>query len=147
MSYKLEKPYNEKQKVDFIVKYNHNQGLKIQETDFALFALEENEIIIDKEPIVDPDYEEKQAQKEREYINSLTMTKRVLWLQLKELGITYTQLTDLINSNVDAKAEWELCERLERKNPLLDIMGAKLGITPSQIDEMFKRVNGEEIYA
>lgn len=95
----------------------------------------------------DEEYEIEQAQKEKERINSLTMTKRVLWLQLKELGITYSQLTDLINSNVDAKAEWELCERLERSNPLLDIMGAQLGITPNQIDEMFKKANGEEIYA
>ena len=71
------------------------------------------------------------------------MTKRVLWLQLKELGITYKQLKDLIATNEDAQAEWDLCETLKRDNPLLDIMGAKLNITPEQIDNMFKIANGE----
>ena len=57
MSYEIKKPITEKQKVDFIVEYNHNQGLKIEEGtdtyeddeltfkgDF-LFALEPNEIM------------------------------------------------------------------------------------------------------
>jgi hypothetical protein len=40
MSYKLEKPYTSKQRADFIVEYNHNKGLTIEETDKALYALE-----------------------------------------------------------------------------------------------------------
>lgn len=83
------------------------------------------------------------AKEERERLNNLRMTKRVLWLQLKELGITYQQLKDLIATNEDAQAEWDLCETLKRDNPLLDIMGAELNITPEQIDEMFKIANGE----
>ncbi len=144
MSYKLNKPFTKKQKNDFIVDYNHNQGLRIEETGTALYALEPNEIMQDGEVIINPDYEQEQAQKERERLNNLTMTKRVLWLQLKELGISYQQLKDLIATNEDAQAEWDLCENLKRDNPLLDIMGAELGITPEQIDNMFKIANGEE---
>lgn len=66
MSYKLEKPYTQEQKNDFIVNYNYNQCLLIEETDKALFALEANEIMQDGEPIIDPDYESKQAQKQEE---------------------------------------------------------------------------------
>ncbi len=73
----------------------------------------------DGEVIINPDYEQEQAQKERERLNNLTMTKRVLWLQLKELGISYQQLKDLIATNEDAQAEWDLCENLKRDNPLL----------------------------
>ena len=40
MSYKLNKPYSDKQRADFIVEHNHNNGLTIQETDTALYALE-----------------------------------------------------------------------------------------------------------
>lgn len=36
---KLEKPYTEKQKCDFIVKNNHQSGYEIQETDDALLAV------------------------------------------------------------------------------------------------------------
>lgn len=36
---KLEKPYTEKQRCDFIVKNNHQFGYEIQETDEALLAV------------------------------------------------------------------------------------------------------------
>ena len=40
MSYKLEKPYSDIQRADFIVEYNHQKGLLIKETDNALYAVE-----------------------------------------------------------------------------------------------------------
>lgn len=36
---RLEKPYSEKQRCDFIVKNNHQSGYEIQETDDALLAI------------------------------------------------------------------------------------------------------------
>ena len=45
MSYKLDKPYSDKQRADFIVEHNHNNGLTIQETDTALYALEAWELL------------------------------------------------------------------------------------------------------
>lgn len=65
MSYKLEKPYTDKQKADFIVKYNHNQGLIIHETNDTLFALEVDEIIQDEQPIKNPNYQIEQLEKLR----------------------------------------------------------------------------------
>lgn len=65
MSYKLQKTYTEKERLDFIVTYNHNQGFKIIEAEGRLYALEPNEIFRDGLVIVDPDYEAKQVQKER----------------------------------------------------------------------------------
>ena len=58
MSYKLEKPYTDTQRADFIVEYNRKNGLRIEETDKNLFALEPNEIIVDGEPVINPDYEQ-----------------------------------------------------------------------------------------
>lgn len=86
MSYKLEYPYTEEERVNFIVTYNHQQGLKIETVDNFVdieveietedgevatetkqenmptyYALEKNEIMVDDEPIVDPNYETEQA--------------------------------------------------------------------------------------
>ena len=40
MSYKLNKPYTENQRADFIVEYNHRKGLLIEETEEGLIAKE-----------------------------------------------------------------------------------------------------------
>ncbi len=145
MSYKLEKPLSIKQRADFIVEYNHNKGLRIEETDEALYALEawegvneQGEVISNKEA-----WEAEQVQKERERINKLTCTKRVFALMLQELGITYAMLKQLIATNEQAQLEWDLCVELERKNPLLDVMALQLGITSEQLDDLFRYANGE----
>lgn len=70
MAYKLKKPITDKQRADFIVQYNHNQGLLIQDgTDTYidddltlkgefLFALLPNEIMAGEEVEIDvPDFE------------------------------------------------------------------------------------------
>lgn len=36
---KLNKPYTDKQRMDFIVEYNHNNGFEIQETEETLLAV------------------------------------------------------------------------------------------------------------
>ena len=61
MSYKLEKPYTETEYADFVVEHNHNNGLKIEETDTAVFALEKDEIIKDGEVVKNENYAELQA--------------------------------------------------------------------------------------
>lgn len=67
MSYKLEKPYTTKERADFIVEYNHNRGLKIEETENALYALEPDEIMGENGiPIKDPDFETKQAEEQKQ---------------------------------------------------------------------------------
>ena len=90
MSYKLEKPYTEKAKINFIVEYNHRQRLQIKETDTALYALEPWEKLEGDEVIDNTEeYEQEQAQKERERLNLLSMTKREMFLGLYQAkGIT-----------------------------------------------------------
>lgn len=91
-----------------------------------------------------PMYTQEEKDKlEEERISNLKCTKRVLALMLQQLGISYTQLKELIATNEQAQLEWDLCVELERSNPLLDIMGQQLGITPEQIDNIFKFANGE----
>lgn len=87
--------------------------------------------------------EEEIEEKEKERIKSLTCTKRVFALMLKELGISYIQLKELIASNEDAQLEWELASTLLRSNPLIDVFGEKLGLSSEQIDKLFLFANGE----
>jgi hypothetical protein len=125
----LQKPYTEEEKIEFIVEYNHNQGLITEETETELQALGYTE--------------EELQQQEKERVARLSCTKRDFALMLQELGITYSQLKELIATNEQAQLEWELCERLYRFNPMLDVMAGQLGITPEQLDGLFKYANGE----
>lgn len=146
MSYKIEKPLSIEERANFIMEYNHNQGLLIEETDLAMYALEPWELLEGDEVVDNTEaWEEKQAQKERERIGNLTCTKRVFALILQEFGILYSQLKELIATNEQAQLEWNLCVELERKNPLLDVMASQLGITPEQLDYIFQKANGEDI--
>ena len=60
MSYKLNKPYTDKDRADFIVLHNHNNGRIIEETETALYALEPDEIMQEGLPVKNPDYETEQ---------------------------------------------------------------------------------------
>ena len=127
----LMKPYTDNQRRDFIVEQNHNRGYEIRESETALEAWGYTE-------------EEKREQ-EKERIGNLQITKRVFMLGLQQLGITYTQLKELIATNEQAQMEWDLCVELQRKNPLLDIMAAQLGVHSAMLDYIFQKANGEDI--
>ena len=92
---------------------------------------------------LNPNFEQEERQKELERIGNLTCTKRVFALMLQEMGISYTQLKELIATSEQAQLEWDLCVELERKNPLLDVMAGQLGVTSEQLDKLFLYANGE----
>lgn len=128
----LQKPYTENERMDFIVQYNHNQGYVIEETETALEAWGYTQ--------------EELEEQEKERISHLTCTKRVFVLMLEQMGLDYfEQILPLIDSNRQAKLEWELCVELERANPLLDILASELGITSQQLDKLFQYANGEDV--
>lgn len=125
----LNKPYTEEQRINFIVEQNHNNGYEIRESELALESWGYTE--------------EEKAEQEVERIKMLSCTKRDFALLLQEQGITYAQLKALIAQSEQAQLEWELCERLYRFNPLLDIMGAQLGVSSETLDYIFRKANGE----
>jgi len=84
-------------------------------------------------------------QKEHERIGNLQITKRVFALGLQQMGITYSQLKELIATNEQAQLEWDLCVELQRKNPLIDIMARKLGVSSEMLDYIFRKANGEDV--
>ena len=101
--------------------------------------------IINGQIVIDENYEAKQQAKEREQINNLTVTKRVFALALQDLGVTYSQLKQVIATNEQAQLEWDLCVELQRGNPLLDVMAASMDISPAMLDYIFQKANGEDV--
>ena len=94
--------------------------------------------------LLNPNYEAEKQAEEEERISHLQCTKRVFVLMIEQLGFDYfEQIEPLINSNRQAKLEWELCVELERSNPLLDLLGGQLGVTHEQLNKLFQYANGE----
>lgn len=120
------------------------QNIEIAEEVFNAIAEDKDRYIWNGENVIpNPDYEQIVIDREKGRIGNLTMTKRVFALGLQEYGITYNQLKQLIATSEQAQLEWDLCVELQRKNPLLDVMAAQIGVTSEQLDEMFKKANGE----
>lgn len=94
-----------------------------------------------KTVVINPNYEEEQAQKERERINQLSLTKREVFLALyRDKGITPEQLKAEI-TNPEVLIEFEYANDYYRGNPLIDLLGQNLGYTSEQLDYLFE--NGE----
>lgn len=171
MCYKLQKPITEKQKSDFIVEYNHNKGLRIEDTEKFLFALEPNEIMGEKEieievpeynevtgeqvnthseiitipyPVINPNYEQEQAQKEQERINALNLTKADFWIALLDKNITKDMVKEKINLIPDEKLKAKTLIRLEdadhfyRGDPAMNVVGAMFGISIEDLNHLFE---------
>ena len=57
---------------------------------------------------------------------------------LEPFGVNYYEhIVPLLNSNLEAKKQWDLCERVYRFNPLLEELAKGFGITPNQLDKIF----------
>lgn len=76
----LEKPYTEKERMNFVVYYNHNQGMKLEETETELQAW-------------DYDDEEKLEQK-KQYIRSIRNSYLVKYVDPKQLTLVWEELDE-----------------------------------------------------
>lgn len=91
--------------------------------------------------ILNPDYEAEQAEKEREELDKLSLTKREVFLALyKDKQLTPEQLKTQI-TDPEALIEFEYANDYYRGNPLINLIGEKLGYTTEELDYLFK--NGE----
>lgn len=120
----LNKPYTDEERTNFIVEQNHNNGYEIKETETALEAwgYTDDEI----------------REQERKRISLLSMTKREMFLGLYNAkGVTPDDLKKQI---VDPAVliEFEYANDYYRGNPLIDIIGNKLGFTTEQLDKFFE---------
>ena len=95
-------------------------------------------VVVDGELVINPNYEQEEAQKERARINQLSLTKREVFLALyKDKGITPEQIKAQITSP-EALIEFEYASEYFRGNPLIDLIGQTLGYTSEQLDYLFE---------
>lgn len=105
---------------------------KVEETDLK-YVLDDEEYVLK-----DNAWEEKRAQKERERIGNLKLTKREVFLGLyQSKGVT----PDMIKAQItdpEALIEFEYANDYYRGNPLIDEIGKKLGFTSADLDYLFE---------
>lgn len=142
--------YTDEQRQDFIVTYNHNQGYEIKEYTTEEIKQEEFENpetgemeLVEYTATVNHieawgRTEEELAQAEVERIAHLKLTKREVFLGLYQAkGVTPDQIKAQI-TDLAALIEFEYANDYYRGNPLIDIVGASLGISPEQLDKFFE---------
>ena len=151
MSYKLDKPYSDIERADFIVQYNHNMLLKIYETQTALYALEPHEKLVD-DVVVDNsiEYNKEQERIEKERIAMLNLTGAdveraiykakgmdfndiIAFLEAQPLSQDGTPVDDIKALKIELKAN-----NFYRGNPYINLVGSLLGFSENQLDEFFE---------
>lgn len=117
---------------DALSKYYDNVQVLPVDYEVGKYIVENNNLVIN------PNYEAEQEQKERERIAKLSLTKREVFLGLYQAkGVT----PDIIKAQITdpmALIEFEYANDYFRGNPLIDAVGAVLGITPQQLDCFFQ---------
>lgn len=131
------------------------QGELIVLTDTTREKLEKRTIMMPNITIeeVNEDYQlvggeyvtaEVAVQKEKERIAMLKMTPRDFLLACtQKFGIEWTKLKELMDTNAQVAIELQFCNHVYRGNPLLDQLAGQFGVTPEQLDNLFKVANGE----
>ena len=131
----LLKPYTEEEKINFIVEQNHINNYDIEETEQALQAWGYTD--------------EEQAQKERQRLDTLTLTpadvERALY---KEKQMDFEDLKALISQQIPTIDTKALSIEFRAKDfyrgamygdmRLFDVVGALLGYTPADMDYLFE---------
>ena len=146
MSYKIEKPLSIEERANFIVEYNHNQGLLIEETDLAMYALEPWELLEGDEVVDNTEaWQAEQKQKEKERIATLYLTgadvERGIYqakgMDFDDILALVTQLQpeelDIKGLKIELKAN-----HFYRGNPYVNAIGQLLGFTEEQLDKFFE---------
>ena len=86
------------------------------------------------------------VQKEKERVAMLNMTPRDFLLACtQKLGIEWSAIKSLMDSNPQVAIELQFCNAVYRGNPLLDQLCGSFGVTSEQLDNLFKVANGEEV--
>lgn len=127
----LQKPYEEQQRIDFIIQQNHNLGYEIRETETELQAWGYTE--------------EEREQQQREYLDNLELTGADVERAIYDAkGIDFDDLITQVEKSQIAgfdikRLKIELkANHFVRKHPYINIVGEILGYTPEDMDYLFE---------
>ena len=77
-------------------------------------------------------------EKEKERVAMLKMTPRDFLLAITNMGVEWTAIKALMDSNPQVAIELQFCNNVYRGNPLLDQLCGQFNVTSEQLDELFK---------
>ena len=128
---KLTKPYTEDERMAFVVEQNHKLGYEIRETETSIEAWGYTD--------------EEKAQKERERLDGLSMTRGdVFEALILAKGLGKAQIRSMIEqAELDTVTKALYLNRFDealefyRGYPIFDMLGEALDITPSMLDRFF----------
>lgn len=97
------------------------------------------------EIVLDPDYEQKQAQQEAERVGNLTMTALDFITFLRQSGLTLEQIRAYLDSNIELDTQLKYCQNVYCKvaKSVMPITVGDITITAEMVETAFKVKNGE----
>ncbi len=122
----------------------YNENLIVPEPYLLITEEENNKISEDHENVyfvVDGEFVKKNRaeMEEKARIAKLKMTPLDFIKCLEGLGVQYTQIKALCDANEAVDKELRFCSNVYRGNALLDQLCGQFGVTPAQLDEIFKQ--------
>lgn len=101
----------------------------------------------DGQIILNPNYEQEQAQKEAERVGNLTMTALDFITFLRQCGLTLEQIRAYLDSNIELDTQLKYCQNVYCKvaRSVMPITVGNITITSEMVETAFKVKNGEEV--
>lgn len=122
----------------------YNENLIVPEPYLLITEEENNKISEDHENVyfvVNGEFVKKDRAEleEKARIAKLKMTPLDFIKCLEILGVQYAQIKALCDANEAVDKELRFCSNVYRGNALLDQLCGQFGVTPEQLDEIFKQ--------
>lgn len=95
--------------------------------------------IIDDECVLDPNYEQELAQKERQRLDLLNLTKADVLLALyQDKGLTPDNIKTMLKDNVPALIKFDYASSYYRGDEVVNALGLALGYSTEEMDYLFE---------
>ncbi len=97
------------------------------------------------EIILNPNYEQEQAQKKAERVGELTMTALDFITFLRQTGLTLEQIRAYLDNNIELDTQLKYCQNVYCKvaRAVMPITVDEITITAEMVEEAFKVKNGK----
>lgn len=127
----LLQPFNEEEKINFIVEQNHNNGYEIKETETSLEAWGYTEEEIQEQEL---------ERKAKLFLTGADVERAIYQAKGMDFDDIVTMVTQLQPEGLDIKAlKIELkANNFYRGNPYVNAIGALLGFTEKMLDDFFQ---------
>lgn len=99
------------------------------------------------EIVLNPNYEQEQAQKEAKRVGELTMTALDFITFLRQSGLTLEQIRGYLDNNIELDTQLKYCQNVYCKvaRAVMPITVGEITITAEMVENAFKIKNGETL--